>query len=217
MKKIFSILILLVSIVSSNAQTTDLTYEYLTKKGGVIVRTIANVNDNSLDGVEIWGVRQVFAEVPNIEYIDGSFQPIVVNVPGKTAEQLYNDALIWVQKSYKNPDEVLKSNIENKSIRIGGYNSSIAMVRGIMLFYYAGTYSIELSFKDGRYRLEFIPDEIIAEDAARYQIRQLINSDGTSMPRCKLFAETYIFSVNKMSSEIYKYMIGIKQEQEDDW
>jgi hypothetical protein len=45
--------------------------------------------------------------------IDG-VKPIVIQLDSMDAKSLYNKMLKWVQESYKNPNEVLKTNFENE-------------------------------------------------------------------------------------------------------
>lgn len=56
--------------------------------------------------------------IPELKLTPKGVAPIVIEIDSMNASELYNKALNWVQETYKNPDEVLKANIENEKIRI---------------------------------------------------------------------------------------------------
>ena len=78
---------------------------------------------------------------------------IVVNCDGKTKEELYKKALDWINITYKNPKEVIKSQIDNEYIRIEGSSESLICSN---VKCYNSKYQIELSFKDGKYKFDII-------------------------------------------------------------
>lgn len=84
----------------------------------------------------------------------------VVTVEGKTAEELYTKALEWIQVSYKNPEEVQKGQIQNEYVRFQGVTSNLICVSALgMVSCYDVRYTIELKFKDGRFKFEIIDFE----------------------------------------------------------
>ena len=88
-------------------------------------------------------------ELPQLTLTQNGVEPIVVDVKEKTAQELYQKALNWVQETYKNPDEVLKANITNEKIRFNGYKQhawswkTMGMKQTVDM-----EYTIEVSFKD---------------------------------------------------------------------
>lgn len=45
---------------------------------------------------------------------------LVDEADGKTQQEIYTKSLNWVKETYKNPDEVIKTTIENEKIRFEG-------------------------------------------------------------------------------------------------
>ena len=79
---------------------------------------------------------------------------IVTPVEGKTAQEIYKKVIDWIKITYKNPDKVILSTIENEYIRFegsSGYLYSLNM--GILGVQYQDTkYEIEVSIKDDKYK-----------------------------------------------------------------
>jgi len=82
---------------------------------------------------------------------------VVINAEGKTAKQLYDNALKYINKNYKSPDDVIKGKTE------GEYLKFITHVDNFLIVNNSGAkisidadYSIELNFKDGKSKFEII-------------------------------------------------------------
>jgi hypothetical protein len=86
---------------------------------------------------------------------------VVINIPNKTTAELYKSTLEWVNVTYKNPKEVIKSQVENEYIRIEGIRMNMFLTKVLLSnFYHNGRYQIEISFKDGKYKFDVISLEI---------------------------------------------------------
>lgn len=85
---------------------------------------------------------------------EGFTDYVAADVPG-TQSEIYAKTLNWVKETYKNPDVVLKMKIENEKIRIEGFKESFlcTKIMGGQSCSNA-TYTIEISFKDGRYKFD---------------------------------------------------------------
>ena len=59
------------------------------------------------------GFSQAFKVTPNgfIDSEDKDNKYIVIDMPSKTAKELYDESFKFIQKTYKNPDEAIKSKI----------------------------------------------------------------------------------------------------------
>lgn len=80
---------------------------------------------------------------------------LVVQVEGLDQKGLYEKTLSWIKDSYRDPDEVIKATSENDKIRIEGYQDNLICASALAsTVCYGATYSIEISFKDGRYKFE---------------------------------------------------------------
>ena len=64
-------------------------------------------------------------DLPKLELNRDGVQPIVVNIDSFTVQTLYKKSLNWVQENNKNPKEVLKTDIENETIRIAGLKNLV--------------------------------------------------------------------------------------------
>lgn len=86
---------------------------------------------------------------------------IVVQCPDKTAKDLYNNAIKYINKLYKNPDKVILGQIENEYLRFETYVAQISSFRYALINYNIRCkYSIELTFKEGKYKYEVISLEM---------------------------------------------------------
>ena len=144
-------------------------------------------------------------------------KPIVVEVIGKSSEEIYSSVKKWVLQSYKNPEEVLKVDLPNEQIRVNGYKPSMYSGYGLgnREFPVNVEYSLIIDIKEGRYRFSF---EIIKE----------IGSDGTSSRPITIFfkkdgsirkgAEPQIKSMNNslslLNMDIYNAVMG---NDKDEW
>jgi hypothetical protein len=72
---------------------------------------------------------------------------IVTPVEGKNATEIYKKAIEWIKVTFKNPDKVILSTIENEFIRFEGVSDIIRSKK---------KYQIEISIKDGEYKFDLI-------------------------------------------------------------
>jgi|GEM_PF-756481 len=79
---------------------------------------------------------------------------LVDEADGKTQQEIYAKSLNWVKESYKNPDEVIKTTIENEKIRFEGVEMDLMCHSALGAKYcYNTTYIIEIEFREGKYKL----------------------------------------------------------------
>ncbi|UOB16585.1 DUF4468 domain-containing protein [Abyssalbus ytuae] len=93
---------------------------------------------------------------PKIKYdLPSLTDYIVVEVDSLSQSELYIKTINWIKETYKNPDEVIKTTFENEKIRIEGYEEIIFSINSIgMIYNHHGTYVVEISFKDGKYKFD---------------------------------------------------------------
>jgi hypothetical protein len=84
---------------------------------------------------------------------------IVVVVDSLKASEQYSKTLNWISETYKNPKEVIKAEILNEKIRITGAKTNMSSYVGHPTDL---RYSIEIAFKDGKYKFEVISAEVNA-------------------------------------------------------
>jgi len=83
---------------------------------------------------------------------------VVTNVEGKIAPEIYKKVIEWIKITYKNPDKVILSTIENEYVRFEGF-SEVCYAMNVPLMgknYYDTKYQIEISIKDGKYKFDLI-------------------------------------------------------------
>jgi hypothetical protein len=82
---------------------------------------------------------------------------LVIPCEGKTAKELYDNAIRYITENYKNPDEVIKGRIDGEYLKFNSYKSEFLIVKngGVNILFYA-YYTTELSFKDGKVKYEII-------------------------------------------------------------
>lgn len=114
---------------------------------------------------------------------------LVIICEGKTAKELYDNAIKYIQQNYKNPQEVIKGQIEAEYLSFDTYCSEcISFKRGALNPRFNAHYRTELSFKDGK---------------VKYEISNLeMESDGNRL----------LFTGNFVSMGIYDQKGILKQE-----
>lgn len=92
----------------------------------------------------------------------------VVTKIDSSASKLYIKTINWVKENYKNPSEVIKMTIENEKIRFQGFKENFYCIKSMSSPVCSNAlYTIEISFKEGKYKID--PIELI-----------LINKSGLS-------------------------------------
>lgn len=83
---------------------------------------------------------------------------IVVNVESKSATEIYKKVIEWIKVTYKNPDKVILSTIENEYVRFEGSSIAVYPVNVPLMgkSYQDTKYQIEISIKDGKYKFDLI-------------------------------------------------------------
>ena len=148
---------------------------------------------------------------------------VVIDVKKKKADELYKNAIKYVNEKYKNPEEVLKGQTENEYLRFETYVGQLTKVNnsGVKLDISA-TYTTELRFKDGKVRYEIIELDMTADNGGRnvywkgsiwkgYPIFN--NKDELRLEETKTDLENYFNAqVNTMSD-----FLNDKKSKKDDW
>ena len=159
------------------------------------------------------------SEVPRLELTPNGIEPVIYEVPGASPEQLYERAYNWVLDSYKDPDEVIMVKRENEEIRISGFKRNAYAFNSLGIkYYYDLTYSLELEFKEGRYRITFTPDKVFSEGQTAPFAGQInwFKNNGQRRSFYRLSLETFDESINNLAYSIYD-RLSSDQEKDDDW
>jgi hypothetical protein len=100
--------------------------------------------------------------------IDKSY--IVINIEGKTAKDLYESIIKYINVTYKNPKEVLKGNVENEFISFETYVANFPLTKNGYAKMNIGTkYTTTLGFKDGKIKYEISDIKMKAVDS-QYEV-----------------------------------------------
>lgn len=173
--------------------------------------------------ISISAFGQKFEVTPNGLYNanDNAKTFLVINCEGKSAKELYDNAIKYVNQNYKNPQEVLKGKIESEYLSFITCSSSVISFRrsGGHPTYYI-TYRTELNFKDGKVKYEIQDIEIKGISGGRlffsgnpFTTVAIYNLDGElKYAEAKTVVENYF---NTEVSKIMEFLMGTKIE--DNW
>jgi len=83
---------------------------------------------------------------------------VVLNLEGKTAKQLYDNAIKYINKNYKNPDASIKGKIDGEYLKFNSYKPELLFILngGVKKVFFDANYTTEMSFKDGKVKYEII-------------------------------------------------------------
>ncbi|MGK4567858.1 DUF4468 domain-containing protein [Flavobacterium sp. 3HN19-14] len=146
------------------------------------------------------------------------YLPVVTDVPGMTAEQIRTKTKEWVQTYYKNPLEVLKADLPDE-IRISGFCNDCWQTKALgMTDYLDHSYSLIVSFKDGRYKFDYTLEEITNDGGKlMYTYRYFFKKDLSVRKSYQVSFDTMNESVNKTYMSLYNYITGKTSEEKNKW
>lgn len=159
---------------------------------------------------------------------------IVGTVENKTASDIYKKVIEWIKVTYKNPDKVILSTIDNEYVRFEGFSSSLWCINGLgMKTCYDTKYQIEISFKDGKYKFDLIGMEYYMSPSkyssggwydlgifsknmtTKEQIDMIFKKDGTLRASFK-YAQDVPLYFNDLNKSLLEY-INSESPAKGDW
>jgi hypothetical protein len=94
---------------------------------------------------------------------------VVIPAEGKTAKQLYDDAVKYINKNYKSAEDVIKGKTEGEYLKFVTYAPKFILVKNSFdKVPFNAKYTIELNFKDGKVKYEIIELEMYND--AKYNL-----------------------------------------------
>lgn len=144
---------------------------------------------------------------------------IVKEVDEMSQADLFRRSLNWIKETYKNPDIVIKMTIDFEKIRFEGFQSNVVCMRGLGdLHCYNVIYTIEVEFKDGKYR--FIPLSL-NYGVNKYSINlqdgsDLYNKKSELRKVYNTVPESVAGLFNDLNINLHNYLLK-KGNQVDDW
>jgi len=161
-----------------------------------------------------------FSQVtPKLQLTPEGIEPVTLNVDGLSASEIYKKSLDWVQETYKNPDEVLKANIENKKIRIDGFSPDALSFKNMVVVSWGVSYSLEISFKDGRCRYDYDINYFTGSDGGRTVITYVdfYKKNGDIRKSYLPAVSSLENTINDLLLNYYNYITGKTDAANDDW
>jgi len=145
--------------------------------------------------------------------------PIVTEVEGKSAEDLYLKTKEWIQLNYKSPSEVLKADIKNDMIRINGFSKGFFTSKYVITNYFDVDYNIEFLFKDGKYKYIFTINDVTTQGKKIFYTvpSEFFKKDGTVRSTYSDAYATLLSSINDLYISHYNYISGKTQTVKNDW
>lgn len=148
------------------------------------------------------------------------FTPVVIELQDKSSEQIYTGIIKYINKNFKNPNEVLKGDIKNEYIRLNGFSNKMWCYKALGINHCIDQeYSVEVDVKDGKFRFTFIPNQgYIAgtTNALMYSYKSFFKKDGSVRNMYTDAKDSFELSVNNMIEEIVNEVNG-KTESDNDW
>lgn len=159
-------------------------------------------------------------EIPQLKLTPNGVEPIVVEIDSLSASKIYNKAINWVQETYKNPDKVLKANIANEKIRIDGFANGAWWYKTLGITSNMDMeYTLEISFKDGKYRFEYIIGQFFLSsgEKALYNYSTFFKKDGEIRKMYSDAIPSLELTMNELSQSFYNYVSGKTSNKDGDW
>ena len=149
---------------------------------------------------------------------------VVIDTPDKTAEQNYNNALKYINKTYKNPKEVIKSDIKSEYLRFDTFVSDFLTIKnsGAKISNDA-KFTITLSFKGSRVKFELTNLSIynssgykVLFSGGAFSGYPIYNKKKTKLnrPDAKKDIEAYF---NNTINIVKSYLLENVKSSNDDW
>lgn len=148
---------------------------------------------------------------------------IVVELDSIDQGELFESSVNWIKNTYKNPDEVIKTTISNKKVRFEGYKSSLICVENIGISScYNGTYTIELEFKDNKYKFTPLSIQFIAGSSVSINLKDgshYYNRKGNLKNMYDKVPSSIENLLNDLNKSLKNYLeeSTIESESSDDW
>lgn len=147
---------------------------------------------------------------------------VILNIDGKSAKQLYDDALKHIIKTYENPDKVIKGKLENEYIKYTTHATDFLIIKNSFAKVpISSDYTVELSFKDGKVKYEIISIDMY-DKSGRYKLLFkgegalsgyyiYNNKDELKKPEAKSGLENYF------NSKIDNLVSGFQSKTDSNW
>jgi hypothetical protein len=143
-------------------------------------------------------------------------KPVVIQFDSLNASQLYSKAINWVQETYKNPEVVLKTKIENEKLRVDGIATNVWFYKSMgMTIFYDVEYSFHIEIKDKKVRLSFTFGNTISGGKSYFlDYTKLWKENGEVY---KMYKETKPGMDKMMNDLAISFCTYIKGKKQSEW
>lgn len=151
---------------------------------------------------------------------------LVIEVDSLNKNELFEKVINWIKETYKNPDEVIKTTINNEKVRFEGFQQNMFIYRSAIEFQVDVFYTIEISFKEGRYKFKPVEVKSTFQPNGCYQPGDYFTvdlSDGTAYYKkngklkCSNNLPQSLSSyLNNLESDLKLYLTKTSAD-DDDW
>lgn len=160
------------------------------------------------------GFSQKFELTPQgfVDSADHTKNYLVLEFPNKTKEELFKETMIYLNKSYFSPQDIISS-VDKETITITTLSSHL--IRAMVSEFY-NQYSITFSFKDGKVKIDAPNVNLFNKKGYKLSISNgndnIFNKKGqVNYKRAKegleLFAQKFVLS----------YKLAMSDEKNEDW
>lgn len=161
---------------------------------------------------------------------DGFTDFVVSDVQGKSKDEIYRKTVEWINKTYKDPKEVIKAEVVNDYVRIEGISDGLNCSAPLgMTLCQNVRYQIEISVKDSKYKFDVIEMETYMTPSTYsrggwlplYENNNttfIFKKDGTIKGGWKDHYEKVPIYFNSLNADLKNYIeSGVKSEAKSDW
>ena len=133
---------------------------------------------------------------------------VVTDVENKTTKEIYQKSINWIKETYRNPNTVIKSQIEDESIRFEGISNNAGAVGNGL---YSVKYSIKISVKDYKYKFEVIEFELlncpIKKNGWNPSDKSFFKEDGSPRKPWKDYPKSIETLFDELNNSLKNYII----------
>lgn len=144
---------------------------------------------------------------------------VITSVDGKKAPEIYKNIIEWIKITYKSPDKVILSTIENEYIRFEGFSDNA--------YFVPSKYEIEISIKDNKYKFDLVSmqnyidgiwkkNTIFHENMPTERASTFFKKDGSLNSFGKKIQQPVVY-FNNLNKSISTYIINPVSDSNNKW
>jgi hypothetical protein len=150
--------------------------------------------------------------IDSIKMTRTSFTPAIIELQGKSNNEIYSKIKSWINRYYKNPDFVIKADETNNYIRISSTSTFEFYQMGLARNNY--NYDLEIEIKENKYKITFfniIDTSINNAKFPNYFFKK--NGELYGFKKVNISVQKGIIkSLNEIHFELYNFINSNKNE-----